>query len=630
MKEVANKPSPRVPVHPKRSLWRNRLRSLWVDIRWPILGVLTVLTLGLGCVGFRGHFELINEHRSPWDLFYLSLQLFTLESGSINPPIPWTLQIARLLAPTIAVYTAVQALLALFHEQLQLLRVRFVKNHVVICGLGQRGFHLAGGFHDRGYRVVVVERDEDDPLIGSCRDYGAIVLMGDARDPTILRKARVHRAAYLVAVCRDDGINTEVAIQAEKLVRNRRRSVLTTFIHIEDVELCSLLRERGLASEETSSFRLEFFNILETGARLMLDHFPALDKPTSDEVQTSAAPPPHIVVVGLGKMGRSLVVEAGRRWWLRHSSDGKRLRITAVDNAAETKKAILCIRYPQLAKVCDIAAFQIDLSSIEFERGDFSFAPGGRSDVTAVYLCFDDDGQAIAAALSLHQRMREYRIPIVVRMSHDGGLASLMQPQAGGSGAFPNLHAFGMLECTCTPELLLSGTHEVLAQASHEQYVLARERAGDTPQTNKAMVPWHALSVGLKESNRRQADDVAVKLKAIGCGIKPLTDWAEQPLVLTAEEVELLAKMEHTRWCDERRTAGWRHAPPPKNEARKTSPYLVAWEELDEKTKDIDRDAVRSIPTTLARAGFQVYRPKDAVMRQRNTDSKSTGQERAQ
>ncbi|MEW6366036.1 MAG: NAD-binding protein [Acidobacteriota bacterium] len=610
MTEATTKPSRRAPAHPRRSLWRNRVRSFWLDIRWFVLGALTVFTLGLGCVGFHGHFELTGEYRSPGDLLYLSLQLFTLESGSIVPPIPWQLQIARLLAPAIAVYTAVQALLALFHEQLQLLRVRFVKNHVVICGLGQRGLHLAQGFRDRGYRVVVVEHDEDDPLIGSCRERGAIVLMGDARDPAILRKARVHRAAYLVAVCSDDGINTEVAIQAEKLVRSRRGSVLATFIHIEDVELCSLLRERGLASEEISSFRLEFFNILETGARLMLDHFPALERPPGEEVPDSPAAPPHIVVIGLGKMGRSLVVEAGRRWWLRHSSDGSRLRITALDNAADTKKAVLCIRYPQLDRACDITPFQIDLSSIEFERGDFIFAPGSRCDVSIVYLCFDDDVHALAAALSLHQRTREYRIPIIVRMSHDGGLASLMQPLAGGPGTFEDLHAFGMLERACTPELLLSGTHEQLAQAFHEQYVVGREKAGDTPQTNKAMVPWHALPEGLKESNRRQADDVAVKLKAVGCRIMPLADWAQPPLELTREEVELLAKMEHARWCDERRTAGWRYAPPPKNEAKKTSPYLAAWGELDEKTKDIDRDAMRSIPATLARAGFQTYRQR--------------------
>ncbi|MEW6366954.1 MAG: RyR domain-containing protein [Acidobacteriota bacterium] len=90
--------------------------------------------------------------------------------------------------------------------------------------------------------------------------------------------------------------------------------------------------------------------------------------------------------------------------------------------------------------------------------------------------------------------------------------------------------------------------------------------------------------------------------------VHPQSDWAQRPLELTPEEVELLARMEHTRWCDERRAAGWRYAPPPKNVEKKPSPYLVAWEKAGEKTKDIDRDAVRSIPATLAQAGFQVYR----------------------
>jgi hypothetical protein len=42
----------------------------------------------------------------------------------------------------------------------------------------------------------------------------------------------------------------------------------------------------------------------------------------------------------------------------------------------------------------------------------------------------------------------------------------------------------------------------------------------------------------------------------------------------------------------------------------KTSPYLVPWKDLDEKTKDFDRKTVAGIPELLASTGFEIYRLK--------------------
>ncbi len=88
-----------------------------------------------------------------------------------------------------------------------------------------------------------------------------------------------------------------------------------------------------------------------------------------------------------------------------------------------------------------------------------------------------------------------------------------------------DLHAFGLLDQTCTPEQILGGINETIARAIHEDYVLNQEKEGKTPKTNPPMVPWQELPEGLKESNRRQADHIGVKLKAVGCEIAPPTDW---------------------------------------------------------------------------------------------------------
>jgi hypothetical protein len=121
------------------------------------------------------------------------------------------------------------------------------------------------------------------------------------------------------------------------------------------------------------------------------------------------------------------------------------------------------------------------------------------------------------------------------------------------------------------------------------------------------MRPWSELAEDLKESNRQQADHILDKLRAIGCGIRPTVGEGPTAIEFSPDEVEKMAVIEHDRWITERRLAGWTYDPE-RNPERKISPYLVPYEELPEKVKEWDRQAVRAIPDILALAKFEVYR----------------------
>jgi voltage-gated potassium channel Kch len=652
------------------TFWRRCVLRAWRAGRWLIIGGLWLITLALGYVGFAKLSAATGQARSPWDLFYLALQLFILESGSAVGPKTWELELARLLAPTVAAYTAVQALADLFVEQFQGWRLRRIRGHVVICGLGRKGFLLAKAFHERGEQVVVIEQDEDDNLLQPCRDLGALVLIGDATDRETLCRAGVQRAKYIVAAGGDDGANAEIAVHARTLAAGRHGQPLTCLVHVVDPQLCDLLREREIGAGDDSAFRLEFFNVFDLGVRAMLEEYPPfgsrkqVDKETGRQVRAvldgnlsvaeTSSSPPHLLVVGLGRMGRSLVVRAARSWRERQrvilsgsssqsplhgqSSEAcpapspgpsartgwpdearepcrreSRLRITVIDWEADRKVETLHLRYPELHKVCELIPRQMDVRWPEFERADFLYDAGGRCAVTAVYICLDDDSLGLTTALALLQKLRgqrAQRVPIVVRMADDAGLATLLREAGRDSDSFADLHAFGLLERTCRPDLLLGGTHETLARAIHEDYVRGQAAAGQTALTNPAMLPWDELPENLKESNRWQADHIGVKLRAVGCGLAPLTDWDAESFEFTPEEVEQMARLEHERWIAERLRAGWTYAPDPKDLARKTSPDLVPWDELSEAEREKDRSSVRGLPRFLARAGLQVYRMK--------------------
>ncbi len=155
-------------------------------------------------------------------------------------------------------------------------------------------------------------------------------------------------------------------------------------------------------------------------------------------------------------------------------------------------------------------------------------------------------------------------------------------------------------------DVLLGSAREALAEAIHMRYLRDNvdKRASDDP----AMAPWAVLDEALKESNRRQADHIPEKVKAVGYDFAPAAKENVKLVKFTPDEVEVMARMEHDRFVAERFLAGFSAGP--RDVARKTSPYLVPWDDLEEKIKDYDRRAVREIPELLASAGFEIYRLK--------------------
>jgi hypothetical protein len=180
----------------------------------------------------------------------------------------------------------------------------------------------------------------------------------------------------------------------------------------------------------------------------------------------------------------------------------------------------------------------------------------------------------------------------------------------GDAGEADGLELFGLIEQTCTPELLFETTTETIAQALHECYLRQLAEAGFTVREKPNLVGWDGLSERTRQDNRAQARHVGAKLAAIGCDIRLLDDW-DAPLVeFDAEEVELLAQMEHDRWATARRREGYR--PGPRHEVARRHPDLVPWAELSEETGEIDREFVQNLPLLLAGAGFQVCRGRPA------------------
>jgi voltage-gated potassium channel Kch len=583
-------------------LLRPRNLLSWLRRHEPALIALTAaVAFGLGVAGFR------LSHERPVDAVYLTLRLFILEFDEEKSP-SWAVEVARFLAPATTAAAGVKALLSLFGAQLEKARVSRRAGHVVVCGLGRRGLCLVEGLVDKGERVVAIERVADAPSVSAARLRGALVVVGDARAPAVLRQARVERARALVALGSDDDTNLEIATAVDGLSRSREGLVPQLLVHVAEEELWRALRERAVREASSARRAPEFFNVFDRGARAMLRRHP----PSDDSEAASRSP--HLLVVGLERLGSILVVAAARLWATLDEGRGPRLRLTVVDPDASTRLARLCLRYP-LERHCDIVAVDADVRTPAFEAARFLFDEVGEVAVSRIYVCLEDELACLAAGLVLGRRLGGDRVPVVVQVMSEP--ASLGRFLAGGEapGRASHLELFGLVEQTCTPELLFETTTETLAQALHERYVRQQMAAGITVREKPNLVEWEHLAERAREDTRAQARHVGAKLAAVGCDVRLLEDW-DAPLVeFDADEVERLAQMEHERWVAARRAEGYR--PGPRQEATRHHPDLVPWAELSEQAREIDREFVRDLPVLLARAGFQVYRRPLAAPAQR-------------
>jgi len=592
----------------KRDLSINK-RKFWKFLRthqWKLLLVLFAICLILGYIGFDKYTRSLNSNYSVTDLFYLTLQLTTIESGAISGPISWELEVARFLTPLVAAYTAVLAVAAIFRKQLDLLRMRMLRGHTIICGLGEKGWLLASELRLVGGDVVVIEIDPSNSHIDLCREMGIIVLERDARETENLAVASIKTANNLVAVCGDESINAEIAVAARQLSVGRKRAALNCSIHITNPKLYDLLRELEFGFETFPNFRLEIFNIYERGARYLVSEYTDLNQESNQGKK-----PGCILVVGCSCLGQNLVLQIARTWHETWRAAGTKLDLTVVDQNAEIKISQLAAMYPDLPECCHLTLLNYAAEDLEFQKGKFLFNVSGKCEFNAIFICLDETTRGLVSALNLRQRLGSSQPPIILYLPEDSGIAKLLADEQGSSKPSHNIIPFRLVQSTCTPDLVINGMHEILARSVHEDYLQQRLAEGVQMGQKRSMVSWEALPEDLRESNRRQVDHIRLKLAQIGYGIEPLHDWDAGDFQFSPDEVDKMAQMEHNHWMEERLHAGWQFTPGPEDPGNKTHPDILPWDQLTETAREKDRQTIYELPRILARAGFQVYKWKE-------------------
>jgi hypothetical protein len=566
-------------------------RRTWASYQGVALLVLLVGALALGYVGYRSYFAQAGEARAWYDLLYYDLQLLTFTTQSAADPdlgLPWTLQVARFLAPLAAGYGAVLGLLRLFRDRFDQARARFRRRHSIVAGAGETGLAFVRALRARDRKVVVLDDDPANPHLEACRELGAVVVQADARKPESLAQAGLADADHLVAVCGDDARNAEIVLNAQQVRRRRARRPLRCLAHIVDPELWQLLRANEVRGDSSAPVRFDFFNLHEHGARALLDEHPP---PSGDDH------PPEVIVAGTGPLADRIVVTLARRYGDRPGATD-RVRVTVL--AAEASRFV-----EQLVDTTPRLPASVDLLAVDRDPTADSPRLNGPLSADIAYICSDSDSDGVVLAQALRARLVDTPI-VVVLTGSDGLVRVLSRSPAVGPPGLRRVEAFPLLDRACHPDSLLAGVHESLAQAIHERFRRARLAEGvaaDDPR----VAPWLELPDDLRQSNRSQAASVGRKLRLVGCDLVPDYRWTVLPFAFTSRELALLARDEHERWRDERTAQGW-HSGPVRDDVHKRNPLLVPWDELPAEARSANRAIVESIPEVVEQAGYRIVR----------------------
>ncbi|HEY3862612.1 MAG TPA: NAD(P)-binding protein [Verrucomicrobiae bacterium] len=574
--------------------------------QWYVVAGLAVASLVLGTIGFTRAAHLAGKQPDVRDAIYNSMRLFHMHFDPVEHPLPWELQWARFLAPLALGAGLVKGFIYAAHSHRHAFLHWYQSGHVVICGLGQKGLHLAREYRKKNRWVAVVEKDPQNEFLHLCAREHIHCIIGDAAEPAVLEEARAAEACEIIVLTPDDETNLRVAVQLSRLAPSPGRTPPNCYVHLENIQLRDSL-QRHFEQNKGSGWPVHFFDVHASEARRVLAELPLDGAGIRHDVKTTV----HVVILGFGRMGRSLALRAAQ---MGHFANGRKLRISVVDRNADTQRERFLFHYPALAvptdkrdAICDLQ-FHPGLAESLGTRTRIKGWAAEPDTLLRIFICIDDNTRALEVVFRLQEALVDRPdCSLLVRVKQRESLADIFRETVPADGtsrqaAGPRIVPFGMVEDTCTEEAFKNPKDEPLAKAIHERF-REKRRAGSsrTPENDPALRDWERLTDDLRASNFQQADHMANKLRAIGCEIAGTSDSRRAEERFTNEERDILAPLEHTRWNAERLLAGWRYGTPTDKTCR-ISENITDWNSLHESIQNYDYEAIDEMPIILSKA----------------------------
>ncbi len=509
---------------------------------------------------------------------------------------PWQLVVAQFAVPGVALLTAAQIFLVSLRKDIRTALARHSINHTIVCGVGDVGMQVIQNLRGAGHHVVAIDLVNDSPNAATCEKSRVPVLQGDAKNPQVLLASGVRRADTVVVCTGSDAENMDVALQVKNLLSQhsyRMPRKVRVLAQLRNEWLHKRLINTDKKSLGSAHVDLRLFNPFTNAVRMLIKR---LRLPPSPEYDAGT-----FVVIGFGAYGREATLHLIRAALVGLNST---LNVLVIDQNAEVLKERFLVGNPAAAEMASlhfisasVAPGSPDIKNI-IEEKLRSAGP-----LLGVAIALGDDQVSLCAALeirSLLDRMERLRVPVYVRLEHYRQLGELVSNVESICRFNDRLQVFGTLEEILSPGVLFGSRLDALAQALHEDY----RRRSQEQINQQANVPWHELPEFMKMSNRWRADHTPLLLALAGFHVE---EDVNSPLVLelTADEIEVLAQLEHRRFTIERRLVDWLSGETRRHLQRR-HPHLAGWSMLAEDQRELEPQGSGQAARATSRPGSGV------------------------
>jgi len=339
------------------------------------------LVIAIGLIYFPQEFN----DKTRWETLYYTLRLFIFEHGHASFPTRIPLILIYFIAPLITlsgIGTAVSYLLSFS----PLLKIRWMKDHVIVCGMGRTGRLFANALKSARINVIGIDLIHSSDLEDWQEHDNISILTGDFHSQAMLKKAGLKRARSVIYTSGDDLANLEGALAAYGLIGNNQTIPRLIWTQITDEKMADTARF-FLRTSDNIGIRL--FDTYRIAAEKMINkHF-------SHAKRNGVR---HVDIMGFGKFGRDL------------------LEVLIADLSGHTPLKIRVIDVKDSeSEVMGLATELAYAEHVEFKKADIRDLPALYHKGKASFICTDDDLKNLTAAMSLARRYETDHI--YVRMS---------------------------------------------------------------------------------------------------------------------------------------------------------------------------------------------------------------------
>lgn len=571
---------------------RDRIWAHWDRSGWVVMLGVIAAVFSLGYVGLTSYAA---AHDVDWTVttrMYMAMTLFVADNGGATGAVPWTLEVARWLAPLVLATAAVGTAVALVRTRTGEWRAAWYKGHVVVVGLGERGWRAASSAKAQGLRVVAIEQDPSGPHVRRARRHGIAVIVGDGADRGRLRAARVERAARMIVLGGGTATVAGVAGAVADLERDRGpfSPEFCCYVAVDDDSAVQDLN--ALMSVAGTPVSRELFSLEGRAGPVLIERWGGF-------VGSAHAPGP-IVVVGDTGAAASVVAAAGRQWRAR-VADGVATGVLDIVWAGVGSRSRLHVPGEAEGSVRVRRLLSADASATAEATDAMSRSRHGRDrpggvveqalDALAappslVVVGTINDADALAALTEATARTRQAETRVVA-LAQRASLVTLVCDH-------PAIEVFDVLGELCTDEAIARGQLDEMARALHMGYLrqIDRTLTPDARALKPAYRSWDTLPSDLRRQNYQAARAMWEQLRAHGFSVVTTSAAITHVEAFDADVVDQIAQAEHARWFASR------HPGEP----------VPPWDEVLPEHAEQTRDQVRRMPMVLAAADLQIAR----------------------